>query len=309
MKDLNIYKDIDPVDLHHWIEERKSFILINTLKSDNFAQRHIINSFNACVFEVTFIDQVKAITADKDSTIVLYGTSKRSSDAVTAAGKLVQNGYKTIYVLNGGIHSWLSEGFTLEGDAVNEPYDPQTVLTLQDGLYHIDTDKSIIEWIGRNPTTTHFGTVEIERGEIRIADGIITGEFDIDMNSIKNINLEGDELQPVLIDHLKSDDFFLTKVFPTASYKIDKAVPVKEPFLSSPNYEVFGNLELRGVKAPQNFTATFSNTPENKLMAEAHFDIDRTKWGIIYGSTRFFESLGMHMVFDLISLQIRVVTN
>jgi len=31
---------------------------------------------------------------------------------------------------------------------------------------------------------------------------------------------------------------------------------------------------------------------------EAHFDIDRTKWDIIYGSSRFFEHLGMHLVFD-----------
>jgi polyisoprenoid-binding protein YceI/rhodanese-related sulfurtransferase len=300
--------ELSSKELYNWIEEGKRFTLINTLKSDNFIKRHIKNSVSACVFEVTFIDQVNDILDDKDSAIVVYGASKRSFDAVTAAEKLAQNGYTTIYLLKGGIDSWLSEGFTLEGEAANEPFDPQTVLNLQDGSYQIDTDQSIIEWIGRNPTTSHFGTVEIDRGEIIIADGIITGKFDIDMGSIKNTNLEGDELQPVLIDHLKSDDFFLTKVFPTARYEIKKAVPVKEPFLSSPNYEISGNLELRGVKAEQNFMATFSKTAEKQLMAEAHFDIDRTKWGIIYGSTRFFESLGMHMVFDLISLQIRVVT-
>ena len=69
MKNRDIYRKIDPADLHQWIEERKSFILINTLKSDNFTQRHIKNSVNACVFEVTFIDQVKAITDDKDKTV------------------------------------------------------------------------------------------------------------------------------------------------------------------------------------------------------------------------------------------------
>lgn len=308
MKDQHTYINLSSKDLNNWIEEGKSFTLINTLKSDSFIKRHIKNSVNACVFEVTFIDQVNDILNDKDSAIVVYGASKRSFDAVTAAEKLAQNGYKTIYVLKGGIESWLSEGFALEGDAVNEPFDSESMLNLQNGSYQIDTDQSIIEWIGRNPTTSHFGTVEIESGEIIIADGIITGKFNIDMDSIKNTNLEGDELQPVLIDHLKSDDFFLTKVFPTARYEINRAVPVKEPYLSSPNYEISGNLELRGVRAEQNFMATFSKTAENHLMAEAHFDINRTKWGIIYGSTLFFESLGMHMVFDLISLQIRVVT-
>ncbi|MBI9090793.1 MAG: hypothetical protein JEZ12_16370 [Desulfobacterium sp.] len=50
------------------------------------------------------------------------------------------------------------------------------------------------------------------------------------MESITNINLEGDELQPVLIAHLKSDDFFLTRLFPKAKFKITNPIPVKEPF-------------------------------------------------------------------------------
>jgi len=37
------------------------------------------------------------------------------------------------------------------------------------------------------------------------------------------------------------------------------------------------------------------------------FDIDRTRWNVIYGSSRFFEHLGMHLMFDPISIQIRIV--
>jgi hypothetical protein len=40
---------------------------------------------------------------------------------------------------------------------------------------------------------------------------------------------------------------------------------------------------------------------------EAHFDLDRTEWGIIYGSARFFEHLGMHQVFEAISISLRLV--
>ena len=29
--------------------------------------------------------------------------------------------------------------------------------------------------------------------------------------------------------------------------------------------------------------------------------------GVIYGSTRFFEHIGMHLVFDLISFQVKIV--
>ena len=308
MKDLNAYKELSPIELYQWIEEKQTFTIIDTLKSDSFTRRHLKTAVNACVFEVTFVDQVNEITNDNNSVIVLYGASKRSFDAVTAAEKLAQNGYRAIYVLKGGIEAWLSEDFSLEGEAVNEPYDSQTLLKLEDGSYQADTDQSIIEWRGRNPNTTHFGTVGIASGDLTVKNGIITGMFDINMDSIVNISLEGDELQPVLLAHLKSEDFFLTKLFPIARFEIDEAVPVKEPFLSCPNYQIIGNLELRGIKAKQNFMATITKTPEENLMAEAHFDIDRTKWGAIYGSARFFEYLGMHMVFDLISIQIRIIT-
>jgi len=50
-----------------------------------------------------------------------------------------------------------------------------------------------------------------------------------------------------------------------------------------------------------------TNTDDNGLVAEAHFDIDRTRWDIIYGSTQFFEHIGMHLVFDLISFQVKMV--
>jgi polyisoprenoid-binding protein YceI len=127
------------------------------------------------------------------------------------------------------------------------------------------------------------------------------------MDSIENINLEGDELQPVLVSHLKSDDFFLVKIFPTAKFTIHKGKLTEKPFLSLPNYEIEGTLDLRGVKADLSFSTTICHTDDNGLVAEAHFDIDRTRWNVIYGSSRFFENLGMHLVFDLISFQLKIV--
>ena len=127
------------------------------------------------------------------------------------------------------------------------------------------------------------------------------------MNSIENINLRGDELQPVLVSHLKSEDFFLVKVFPTAKFNIDRGELAEEPYLSSPNYLVDGTLDIRGVKAGLSFSTTITNTGGNGLVAEAHFDIDRTRWNVIYGSTRFFEHIGKHIVFDLISFQVKIV--
>lgn len=303
------YNELSPKELHLWIEEKKSFYLIDTLLNDHFAKIHLPGAVNASVFQVTFMDQIKGITADKGSAIVVYGSSGRSMDAVTAAGKLAENGYTHVHVLKGGMEGWADAGFSLAGEAIDAPDDPQTLLTLKNRSYRVDTDQSTIAWWGRNPNTTHFGNVTIANGELTVTDGIITGRFDIDMDSITNINLKGNELQPVLIAHLKSDDFFLTRLFPKASFEITHAAPIEKPFLSIPNYQLKGALQIRGIKAEQDFMATIASAPENGLAAEAHFDIDRTRWGVIYGSARFFEHLGMHLVFDMISFHVRIIAH
>ncbi len=307
---INIkYKQLTTKELNHWMEEKKNFYLIDTMLSDHFRKIHLPNAINVCVFEVTFVDQVKAVTGDKDAEIVLYGSRAGSMEAIMAAGKLEREGYRHINVLKGGLKAWRSDGLSLEGEAVDEPDVPQTLLKLKDRSYRVDTNQSIVEWTGRNPNTSHFGNIKIATGELAVKDEIITGKFDIDMKSITNKSLEGDELQPVLIAHLKSDDFFLSSLFSTAKFEIHNSTPIKEPFLTVPNYSINGALELRGVKAEQDFMATVSKTAENSLTVEAHFDIDRTRWNIIYGSTRFFDHLGMHLVFDLIGIQVRIVAS
>ena len=303
------FEYVTPEELMLWMENEKSFFLIHTLTNDHFQKVHLPGARNACVFEVTFLDQMLSIAADKNALIVLYGSSERSMDALTAAEKLQSDGYQQVLMVRGGIESWRSLGYPLEGEFVDIADDSYTRLILQDGKYRIDTEQSIIEWAGRNPNTRHFGTVRISEGQINVEGKKITGRAEIDMNSIENMSLSGDELQPVLVSHLKSEDFFLVKVFPTANFIIKGGKLAEEPYLSSPNYEVNGTLELRGIKADISFPSTITNTDNNGLIAEAHFDIDRTRWKVIYGSTRFFEHLGMHLVFDLISFQVKIVAN
>ena len=44
---------------------------------------------------------------------------------------------------------------------------------------------------------------------------------------------------------------------------------------------------MRGVKVGLAFEATAANLDDGGLEVEAHFDLDRTRWGIHYGSSRF----------------------
>lgn len=300
-------KKISPETLRQWMEARKPFFLIDTLTGDHFEKAHLPDARNACVFEMTFLDQIRAHTTDKQAEIVLYGASDRSMEAVVAQEKLQREGYANLGILDGGLKAWLASGYSLEGASADSPPAPENQLNLQDGTYQVDTGQSILEWAGRNPNTKHDGNLRISKGEITVKNGRPTGSFEIDMNTIENKSLAGDELQPVLIAHLRSDDFFFTELFPTATFSIREARTRTDASLSAPNVDVKGELRLRGVKAGLDFAATVVQSPDGIITARAQFDLDRTRWNIIYGSTHFFEHLGMHLVFDHISIDLKIV--
>jgi polyisoprenoid-binding protein YceI len=302
------YREINPEQLQQRLEEDDTVNLIHVMPVEVFRLRHIPGSKNACVYEVTFPDQVQSIASDKDSPIVLYGTSSNMHEATAAAEKLDRMAYRDILVLTGGMAGWQACGYDLTGEAPEAPLDPATTIDLADGRYPVDLNASAIEWSGRNPNGKHWGTIKMSSGTIAVNNGNLGGEFEIDMTAIKNIDLEGDELQPVLISHLESDDFFFTRLFPKARFVILGSEAINDRSRSGPNFRIAGNLELRGISAEIEFPATLSLTADDKILAEAHFDIDRTRWNILYGSSRFFEHLGMHLVYDPISVQLFIVT-
>jgi polyisoprenoid-binding protein YceI/rhodanese-related sulfurtransferase len=305
MEDAKSYARITAEELYDKISRKTDLVIIDTLPKELFEKRHLPCAQNACVFQVVFPSEVEAIVPDRNREIVLYGSGGASHDSVTAAEKLVRLGYSKVFTLTGGLAAWREAGYPLAG---NDPdsVDEAGQFRLDDRGYTVDIEKSIIEWTGRNPTTTHYGTLRLLSGDITVQQGKLNGNFEIDMHSLKNLNLEGNEWQPVLIAHLESDDFFFAEKFPTALFTIDSAWKIGES-LSAPNFEVEGTLDLRGVRNDMKFLATISNLPDDGITAEAHFDFDRTQWKIIYGSSHYFEHLGMHLVFDPISIGLRIV--
>jgi polyisoprenoid-binding protein YceI len=301
-------RTLKPSELREWIKKEKHFILIDVLPKEIYEKRRLPGALNACVYEVSFPDQVAAITQDKDGDIVLYGSSSGSRDAEKAAEKLSRLGYKNVYALDAGVDGWLKSGHSLQGENVCPPERLGQAVNLVNHVYDVNTDESVIWWTGRNAKGKHYGTLKLSRGEIRVWDGAIDGTFEIDMTSIKNKDLEGDPLQPVLIAHLMSDDFFFVKMFPKASFILAAAKPMEPATLSSPNFEVEGSLKLRGIKAHIRFPATVNRQEDGTVSIEAHFDLDRTTWNVLYGSSRYFEHLGMHLVYDLITIELRVFT-
>ncbi len=306
MEQTGEFRVITAKELAGWVEEKKDLVIVDTLPEEHYRSAHLPGAQNACVYQVIFLDRMAEIVPDKGGLVVLYGSSERSLEALVAAEKLARAGYGNVFALAGGMKSWREMGGRLEGDAPGVVIETAG-LRLEDRLYKVDTEKSVIEWVGRNPNTRHFGTLRLSEGSISIRDGSITGSFTLDMQSIVNHSLAGDPLREVLEAHLASDDFFFVQRFPMARFTIQSGHFVEEPTLSAPNVRVMGDLELRGLKRDIAFDATLNNLADGAFVAEAHFDIDRTQWEIIYGSSRYFEHLGMHLVFDLISIQLHIM--
>ena len=63
---------------------------------------------------------------------------------------------------------------------------------------------------------------------------------------------------------------------------------------------------MRGVTEALTFDAVVA-PKAGELVLDAHFDIDRTRWNVSYGSGKLYDHLGMHLVNDDVSLQVSVV--
>jgi polyisoprenoid-binding protein YceI len=74
----------------------------------------------------------------------------------------------------------------------------------------------------------------------------------------------------------------------------------------SENFRLGGILTLRGVSRPLEFPVVVAADGEGKLTGQAWLDLDRTEFGSIYGSGRFFRFLGQHVVNDIIHLHLKI---
>ncbi len=293
-------------DLNLWIVEERDFIILDVLPSECYGSRHIPGARNACVYEVTFLDQVKQITQDLEKPIVVYDSSHRSKASGCAAGKLVDAGFRKVMELSGGIEEWEGSGYPVE---ICGP-DLEEEQALRDGVRNIDCKASRVEWAGRNIVKKHYGTIGVSGGEIVVKDGLVTGgTIAIDMQSIRDIDLTDKEENSLLIRHLKSDDFFDVERFPSAVFKMVECGLLVGATPGSPNHFIKGELTIKGVTRELAVPAIIAPGDDGSVKAHACFDIDRTEWNVFYGSGKLFERLGMHLVHDTITLEMFISAN
>ncbi|CAM3444869.1 hypothetical protein AEQU2_02362 [Aequorivita lipolytica] len=169
--------------------------------------------------------------------------------------------------------------------------------------YSVDPAASQIMWEGAKPTGKHHGTINLTSGTIFLNNGKAeAGNFAFDMNSINVEDLEGED-KANLEAHLKGTvegkegDFFNVKEFPTAKFEMT----------GIENNMVKGNLTIKDKTNVVEFPATVTMDGDKMMLKSEPFEIDRTKWGVNYGSKSIFPSLGDKFINDAIIVTISLV--
>ncbi|MEI7830205.1 MAG: YceI family protein [Prolixibacteraceae bacterium] len=168
--------------------------------------------------------------------------------------------------------------------------------------YRVNSTSSTLEWEAKKVTGQHVGTISFGEGTLNVERKKITGgKVAVDMNTIADTDLTNDAYKQKLIGHLKSDDFFGVEKFPQAT------LDVKNVALKSDNlYHFTADLTIKGISSPVEFDAEVKNDA-GQLTANGTIVVNRTKYGIKYGSGSFFEGLGDKMIYDEFTLKFKLV--
>ena len=171
-------------------------------------------------------------------------------------------------------------------------------LSAQDKL-RADTSKTTISWLGERIYNQHTGTVKVQSGWLTWQDNkIISGEFFIDMNSIKdskgNARFE---------NHVRSDDFFAVEKYPLSQLVIKGSTAFDKGY-----GVISGQLTIKDKTNPIEFKAVVQKKDDG-VWFYANIIVDRTIFDVRYGSGTFFDNLGDKTIFDEFKMKVSLLVN
>lgn len=170
----------------------------------------------------------------------------------------------------------------------------------------VDLGASEVLWTGKKVLGSHNGSVKLKSATLEVAgNDIAKAEFEIDMTSIKVLDLTDADSNGKLTGHLKSDDFFAVDKNPVATFKSTsiKTLPVEA---GKPTHEVTGDLTIKGTTKPITFPLTVK-VEGGKATATGSISVDRTAYDIRYRSGKFFSDLGDKVIDDMFKVDVKIV--
>jgi polyisoprenoid-binding protein YceI len=167
--------------------------------------------------------------------------------------------------------------------------------------FKLDVAKSTFKWTGKKVTGEHWGYIKFSDGTLSVEKGKVQGgTFNVDMTSIDVQDTKG-EWGAKLAGHLKADDFFGSEKFPKATLVLKTITPK-----TGNNADVKAALTIKGITNEVSFPAVITVT-KTDVKATATFKVDRTKYGIKYGSGSFFDNLGDKAIDNEFTVDVNIV--
>ena len=168
---------------------------------------------------------------------------------------------------------------------------------------NVDLTSSVMTWKGTKPTGSHNGTVAFKSGGMLLENDVLKGgEFVIDMNTIKNLDMVGSDGAANIEKHLKAPDFFDVEVYPTSKFVITSVLEVDG------GLAVTGNLTIKDATKSITIPASVSTVEGITTFKSELFNIDRADFNVKYGSKRWIEGLKDKFIDDLVEMSFTVVT-
>ena len=163
-------------------------------------------------------------------------------------------------------------------------------------VYNVSVDASELKWSGKKLAYGHHGVISIQSGEVKVSEGAIeSANIVVDMSTITETDNPDAENAAKLAGHLKNADFFNVDSFPTAKVVVTKVEEGK----------VFAELTIKGITKAIEIPAEIV-VSDMELNVQSHFTINRTDWGIVYGSGSFMDLAKDKAIDDLITFDINV---
>lgn len=274
--------------------------LVDVLSDVSYGREHLPGAVNFCVYETAFVEKMLAAFPDKEVALTVYGCGDSTREAEVAVARLKAAGYTKVMALAGGLEGWKAAGGELEvGPAA----------AVADGWQAVDREGSFVHWTGRNLFNYHTGGLKLGDGRVLVEGGRLKeGVLTVDMTSLSCADLTDSALNAMLVAHLKSGDFFEVGEHPLAEFRVRSAEEIPGATAGVPNHRIEGDFTLRGVTRPLSFDALVARKEDGGHVAQAVFEVDRTLWGSIYGSGKFFARLGQHVVNDAFHVRLKVAT-
>jgi polyisoprenoid-binding protein YceI len=173
----------------------------------------------------------------------------------------------------------------------------------------LDLKKSKILWNTGKTMGGHYGYFLFSSGNLVYSFGgePLSGSFSMDMKSMRSTDKALDAAANQRVDaRLLTEDFFAVDRYPTATMNVKKITRIS----NSTSYKVSGDLTIKGVTNPIEFTASIKTT-DSITAVTGNVDIHRLKWGIHPDPNAkpldFLSAMTEKMVADLIYVELSLL--